>query len=105
MIGRGSQSKIQWGDHSVWVGVEKSKVERETAKRTTGALRALKPILELAPDQINSTDYFEVDYRRSIIWVKLLTLAEWSKSVSSWRIRAKELSQLRNSGVILAMPC
>ena len=100
--GRGGQPRTQWGKQSLWVGVEKTKNERDAAKRTTGALRVLKPILHLAPDQFASTDHLEVDYRRCIIWARRLRLIEWNMSISSWRVRAEELTQLRNSGVILA---
>ena len=70
--GRAGQPKIQWGEHQLWVGVEKSKVERDAAKRTNNALRIIKPLIHLTADQLSSVDYVEVDYRRCIIWIKQL---------------------------------
>ena len=100
--GRACQPKIQWGEHQLWVGVEKSKVERDAAKRTHNALRIIKPLIHLTADQLSSVDYVEVDYRRCIIWIKQLRLFAWNAAIASWRIRAEELSQLRESGVVAA---
>ncbi|MFM7981064.1 MAG: hypothetical protein ACKPKO_17275, partial [Candidatus Fonsibacter sp.] len=77
---------------------------RDAAKRTIFALRSLKPIMHLPADQLNYTDYLEVDYRRCIIWVKQLRLIEWNAAISAWKVRTEELAQLRNSSVILAQP-
>ena len=59
MQGRSGHPKVQRGNCSLWVGVEKHDIDRETTKRTNNASRMLKTTVHLAPDQLSSVDYLQ----------------------------------------------
>ena len=80
--------------------MEKTKVEREMAKRCSCASRVLKSLLSAPLDVASGVDCVDIDYKRQMNWIKQLRLVEWKNVEGELHVRELELAQLQAAGVL-----